>query len=60
MRLAFRLLIPGFGVLGVHAIASLRGVARRLPLTNPALSVAAFGMIGFPPMAGFVSKRHCR
>jgi multicomponent Na+:H+ antiporter subunit D len=32
------------------------GVARRLPLTMVAFSLAAFGMIGLPPLAGFVSK----
>jgi len=42
--------------LGIHRISELRGVARRMPLTMTAFSVAALGMIGLPPVAGFVSK----
>jgi multicomponent Na+:H+ antiporter subunit D len=42
--------------LGVHRIADLRGAARRMPWTMAAFTVAALGMIGIPPTAGFVSK----
>jgi multicomponent Na+:H+ antiporter subunit D len=42
--------------LGVHRISELNGVGRRMPLTMTAFTVAAFGMIGVPPLAGFVSK----
>jgi multicomponent Na+:H+ antiporter subunit D len=42
--------------LGVHNISRLNGVGRRLPLTMAAFTLAAMGMIGLPPMAGFVSK----
>ncbi len=42
--------------LGVHDISRMNGVGRRLPLTMTAFSLAALGMIGLPPMAGFVSK----
>jgi multicomponent Na+:H+ antiporter subunit D len=42
--------------LGVTRIDELDGLARRLPWTAAAFSVAAMGMIGLPPMAGFVSK----
>ncbi|OKY74674.1 MAG: NADH dehydrogenase [Desulfobulbaceae bacterium DB1] len=42
--------------LGVHRISRLPGVARRMPLTMAAFTVAALGMIGVPPMVGFVSK----
>jgi len=42
--------------LGVHRISEMNGIARRMPLTMAAFSVGALGMIGFPPMAGFVSK----
>ncbi|MDA3785860.1 MAG: proton-conducting transporter membrane subunit [Deltaproteobacteria bacterium] len=42
--------------LGVHDISSMNGVGRRLPLTMGAFTLAAMGMIGLPPMAGFVSK----
>lgn len=42
--------------LGIHKIAELAGVGRRLPLTTAAFTVAAFGMMGLPPTAGFISK----
>jgi multicomponent Na+:H+ antiporter subunit D len=41
---------------GVHRITDLNGIAGRMPLTMAAFTLAAFGMIGLPPMAGFVSK----
>ncbi|MCW9087925.1 MAG: proton-conducting transporter membrane subunit, partial [Gammaproteobacteria bacterium] len=42
--------------LGVHSVGQMRGVGRRMPLTMLAFTLAALGMIGLPPMAGFVSK----
>ncbi|MEW6520242.1 MAG: proton-conducting transporter membrane subunit [Thermodesulfobacteriota bacterium] len=42
--------------LGVHRISEMRGIARRMPGTMAAFSVGVLGMIGIPPMAGFVSK----
>jgi multicomponent Na+:H+ antiporter subunit D len=42
--------------LGVHDISRMHGVGRRLPLTMAAFTLGAMGMIGLPPMAGFVSK----
>jgi multicomponent Na+:H+ antiporter subunit D len=42
--------------LGVHDIRRMAGVGRRLPATMTAFTLAAFGMIGAPPMAGFISK----
>jgi multicomponent Na+:H+ antiporter subunit D len=42
--------------LGIHKVSEMRGVGRRMPLTMAAFSIAAFGMIGVPPVAGFVSK----
>jgi multicomponent Na+:H+ antiporter subunit D len=44
--------------LGVHRVSEMAGVGRRLPLTMGAFTVAAFGMIGVPPLAGFVTKWH--
>ncbi|HET6468708.1 MAG TPA: proton-conducting transporter membrane subunit, partial [Geminicoccaceae bacterium] len=32
------------------------GIGRRMPLTMAAFTVAALGMIGLPPLAGFISK----
>jgi multicomponent Na+:H+ antiporter subunit D len=34
----------------------MNGVGRRMPLTTTAFTVAALGMIGVPPLAGYVSK----
>jgi formate hydrogenlyase subunit 3/multisubunit Na+/H+ antiporter MnhD subunit len=42
--------------LGLHRVSELNGVGRRLPLTMIAFTMAACGMIGLPPLAGFVSK----
>lgn len=42
--------------LGIHKVSEMDGVGRRLPLTMAAFTVAAFGMIGVPPVAGFFSK----
>jgi multicomponent Na+:H+ antiporter subunit D len=42
--------------LGIHKISDMAGVGRRMPWTMAAFTVAALGMIGMPPMVGFVSK----
>jgi multicomponent Na+:H+ antiporter subunit D len=42
--------------LGIHKVSEMNGVGRRMPATTLAFSVAALGMIGIPPVAGFVSK----
>lgn len=42
--------------LHLHRVSELDGVGRRLPWTMGAFTVAALGMIGVPPLAGFVSK----
>ena len=44
--------------LGIHRIEALNGVGRRMPLTSVAFTIGALGMIGLPPMAGFISKWH--
>jgi len=43
-------------LLGIKKIHELDGVGRRLPWTSFAFTLAALGMIGLPPVAGFVSK----
>src|SRR5699024_9716529 len=43
-------------VAGAHQISQLRGVGRKMPWTASAFTVGAFGMIGLPPTAGFISK----
>lgn len=42
--------------LGIHRVSELAGVGRRMPWTMTAFTLAAFGMIGVPPLAGFISK----
>ena len=41
---------------GVKKISEMAGIGRRMPVTMAAFTLGAFGMIGVPPMAGFVSK----
>ncbi len=42
--------------LGIHKVSEMNGVGRRMPWTTGAFTLGAFGMIGVPPMAGFISK----
>jgi multicomponent Na+:H+ antiporter subunit D len=42
--------------LGVHRVSEMNGIGRRMPLTTAAFTVTALGMIGLPPLAGFISK----
>lgn len=42
--------------LGVHHVHEMDGVGRRMPLTMTAFTIGALGMIGVPPIAGFVTK----
>jgi multicomponent Na+:H+ antiporter subunit D len=42
--------------LGIHNVDELDGTGRRMPLTSLCFTVAAFGMIGMPPVAGFITK----
>ncbi len=42
--------------IGLHRVSEMNGVGRRLPVTSAAFTVAALGMIGVPPTAGFISK----
>ncbi|WP_162924598.1 monovalent cation/H+ antiporter subunit D family protein [Rubrobacter indicoceani] len=44
--------------LGIKHISRMNGVGRRMPWTMGAFALASFGMIGLPPLAGFVSKWH--
>ncbi len=42
--------------LGVHKVSEMGGAGKRMPLTMAAFTVGALGMMGLPPLAGFVSK----
>ena len=42
--------------LGVHRVDELNGAGARMPATSVAFTVAALGMIGVPPLAGFITK----
>lgn len=42
--------------LGLRRVSEMNGAAQRMPLTMAAFSLGAFGMIGVPPLAGFVTK----
>lgn len=53
-------LFLGVGILahhgGIERASQLVGAGRRFPLTMLTVSVAALGMVGVPPLAGFASK----
>jgi multicomponent K+:H+ antiporter subunit A len=42
--------------LGIHKISHMHGVGRRMPWTMAAFTIGALGMIGVPPVVGFLSK----
>ena len=42
--------------LHIKSVEDLDGAGRRMPWTMTAFTIAALGMIGVPPVAGFVSK----
>jgi multicomponent Na+:H+ antiporter subunit D len=41
---------------GIHNVSEIAGVAKRMPVTMAAFALAALGMIGTPPLSGFISK----
>ncbi len=43
-------------VTGKKKISELDGLGKRMPLTMLAFSIAAIGMLGIPPVNGFISK----
>ncbi|MBK8010299.1 MAG: hypothetical protein IPK13_03065 [Deltaproteobacteria bacterium] len=42
--------------LGIHRISEMNGVGRRMPGTSVTFTIGSLGMIGLPPLAGYVSK----
>lgn len=43
---------------GIHKVEELDGLGERMPITSVCFTLGALGMIGVPPMAGFISKWH--
>ena len=44
--------------LHVHRIQDMNGIGKRMPYTMAAFTVGALGMMGAPPIAGFITKWH--
>lgn len=42
--------------LGIHKVQQLDGAGQRMPGTSIAFTLGTLGMIGIPPLAGFISK----
>lgn len=42
--------------LGTYRVSQMNGVGRRMGWTTAAFTVAALGMIGIPPLAGYITK----
>jgi multicomponent Na+:H+ antiporter subunit D len=42
--------------LGIHEIREMNGTGRRMPWTSLCFTLGALGMIGVPPLAGYISK----
>jgi multicomponent K+:H+ antiporter subunit A len=40
----------------IYKVSELNGIAKKMPITMTAFTIAILGMIGIPPIAGFVSK----
>ncbi|MBE0416218.1 MAG: oxidoreductase [Coriobacteriia bacterium] len=41
---------------GIHNVSEMAGAAKRMPVTMAAFALSALGMIGTPPLSGFISK----
>jgi len=41
---------------GIRNVSEIAGAAKRMPVTMAAFTLAALGMIGTPPLSGFISK----
>jgi multicomponent Na+:H+ antiporter subunit D len=41
---------------GIRRVSEMAGVARRMPLTMAVFTLAALGIVGVPPLSGFISK----
>lgn len=43
-------------VTGATRVSQLRGLAQRMPVTSLTLTILALGLVGVPPLSGFISK----
>src|SRR5690606_32413484 len=43
-------------MLGVHRVSELDGTGRRMPWTSVCFTLGALGMMGLPPLCGFITK----
>jgi multicomponent Na+:H+ antiporter subunit D len=41
---------------GIRRVSEMAGAARRMPVTMAAFTIAALGIVGVPPLSGFISK----
>lgn len=41
---------------GIKYVSKMDGIGKKMPLTMLAFTIGAFGMMGVPPIAGFISK----
>jgi len=41
---------------GIRRVSELDGIGRRMPVTTAVFVIAALGLVGVPPLSGFVSK----
>ena len=42
--------------IGSRKLEDIAGVGRKMPITSTALAIAVLGLIGMPPLNGFISK----
>jgi multicomponent Na+:H+ antiporter subunit D len=41
---------------GIRRVSEMAGAARRMPVTMAVFTIAALGIVGVPPLSGFISK----
>jgi multicomponent Na+:H+ antiporter subunit D len=41
---------------GIRRVSDMAGAARRMPITMAVFTIAALGIVGVPPLSGFISK----
>jgi multicomponent Na+:H+ antiporter subunit D len=57
MKITLFFCAGGFAeTVNVTKVSQMGGLGRRMPVSAMAFTIASFGMIGVPPLAGFISK----